>query len=96
MGQNCKPYMVLWYLLSIHSSSNPNTDILVISLVLKPCAHALRQPWGSHLNWNEALHRFVRRRPQLTRDPVAIAIADRSVNNLSAPAACTRNRKSVF
>ena len=27
--QNCKPYMVLWYLLSIHSLSNPNADILV-------------------------------------------------------------------
>jgi hypothetical protein len=96
MGQNCKPYMVLWYLLSIHSLSNPNADILVTSLVLKHCAHALRQPRGSHHNWNEALHRFARRRPQLTRDPVAIAIADRSVINLSAPAACTRNRKSVF
>ena len=33
---------------------------------------------------------------RLSASPVAIAIADRSVNNLSAPAACTRNRKSVF
>jgi len=71
MGQNCKPYMVLWYLLSIHSSSNPNADILVTSLVLKPCAHALRQPRGSHLSWNEVLYRFARRRPQLTRGPAA-------------------------
>ena len=50
MGQNCKPYMVLRYLLSRLSSSNPNADILVTSLVLKPCAHALRQPRGSHLS----------------------------------------------
>jgi hypothetical protein len=71
MGQNCKPYMVLWYLLSIHSLSNPNADILVTSLVLKHCAHALRQPWGSHHKWNEALYRFARRRPQLTRGPTA-------------------------
>ena len=47
--------MVLWYLLSIHSLSNPNADILVTSLVLKHCAHALRQPRGCHLLWNEAL-----------------------------------------
>ena len=51
MGQNCKPYMVLWYLLSIHSLSNPNAVILVTSLVLKHCAHALRQPRGFHLSW---------------------------------------------
>ena len=51
MGQNCKPYMVLWYLLSIHSSSNPNADILVTSLVLKHCAHALRQPRGCYFNY---------------------------------------------
>ena len=51
LGQNCKPYMVLWYLLSIHSLSNPNADILVTSLVLKHCAHALRQPRGSHHNY---------------------------------------------
>ena len=50
MGQNCKPYMVLWYLLSIHSSSNPNADILVTSLVLKHCAHALHQPRGCYFN----------------------------------------------
>ena len=47
--------MVLWYLLSIHSLSNPNADILVTSLVLKHCAHALRQPRGCHLLWNETL-----------------------------------------
>ena len=39
--------------------------------VLVPCAHALRQPRGFHLTWNEALYRFARRRPQLTRDPAA-------------------------
>jgi len=50
MGQNCKPYMVLWYLLSIHSSANPNADILVTSLVLKHCAHALRHPRGCYFN----------------------------------------------
>ena len=74
---------------------NPYTHIGDLP-VLVPCAHALRQPRGFHLSWNEALYRFARRRPQLTRDPVAIAIADRSVINLSAPAACTRNRKIVF
>ena len=55
MGQNCKPYMVLWYLLSIHSYSNPNADILVTSLVLKHCAHALRQPRGCYFNYVEVL-----------------------------------------
>ncbi len=55
MGQNCKPCMVLWYLLSILSSSDPNADILVTSLVLKHCAHALRQPRGCYLFWNETL-----------------------------------------
>ena len=58
-------------MLSIHSFSNPNDDILVTSLVLKHCAHALRQPRGFHLLWNEALYHFTRRRPQLTRDPAA-------------------------
>jgi hypothetical protein len=68
MGQNCKPYMVLWYLLSIHSSSNPNADILVTSLVLKHCAHALRQPRGCYFNW---LWPFVmlRATPQLYAQP---------------------------
>ena len=37
--------------------------------VLVPCAHALRQPRGFHLSWNESLYRFARRRPQLTRGP---------------------------
>ena len=36
-----------------------------------PCAHAICQPRGSHLSWNEALYRFARRRPQLTSDPAA-------------------------
>ena len=39
--------------------------------VLVPCAHALRQPRGFHLSWNEALYCFARRRPQLTRGPTA-------------------------
>ena len=39
---------------------------------------------------------FTAPRLDYSASPVAIAIADRSVNNLSAPAACTRNRKSVF
>ena len=57
MGQNCKPYMVLWYLLSIHSSSNPNADILVTSLVLKHCAHALRQPRDYYFNFRYHQHK---------------------------------------
>jgi len=36
-----------------------------------PCAHALRQPRGFHLSWNEALYRLACRRPQLTRGPAA-------------------------
>jgi len=60
--------MVLRYLLSIHSSSNPNADILVTSLVLKHCAHALRQPRGCYFNW---LWPFVmlRATPQLYAHP---------------------------
>jgi hypothetical protein len=82
---------------SRYSSSNQNERRLIAQARVRlQCACALANPWGSHHNWNEALHCFARRRPQLTRDPVAIAIADRSVINLSAPAACTRNRKSVF
>ena len=59
MGQNCKPYMVLWYLLSIHSYSNPNADILVTNLVLKHCAHALRQPRGCYFNFPPRANGFV-------------------------------------
>ena len=32
---------------------------------------SVRQSRGCHLSWNEALYRFARRRPQLTRDPAA-------------------------
>ena len=34
-------------------------------------AQALANPWGYHHKWNEALYRFARRRPQLTRGPTA-------------------------
>ena len=77
MGQNCKPYMVLWYLLSIHSYSNPNADILVTSLVLKHCAHALCQPRGCYFNcqvldltwiWPETPMRHLRSPSDVTSD----------------------------
>jgi hypothetical protein len=50
MGQNCKPYMVLWYLLSIHSSSNQNERRLTAQThVLVHRAQALANQGGCHL-----------------------------------------------
>ena len=56
MGQNCKPYMVLRYLLSIHSSSNQNERRLTAQThVLVHRAQELANQGGCHLFWNETL-----------------------------------------